>query len=152
MKAQVLAARRESCRPLGSSIRVLEAAPEYEKALDQALTYAIELSDDIPAGLTYARQAVAVNPDSATFHERLAHVLLERHEWNEANHEAREALRLNPFLRFARLFLVQCLLHQKDSKAANDEVATLIKLNPSQGQNHSDSGSGFREQKRKYKP
>ena len=148
MKAQVLALagnRAEAARVIDS---VLEAAPEYEKALDQALTYAIELGN-IPAALTYARQAVAVNPDSATFHERLAHVLLERHERNEAIHEAREALRLNPFLRFARMFLVQCLLERKDLQAAEDEFATLVKLNPSQSQS---LGQWFEEQKRKYKP
>jgi tetratricopeptide (TPR) repeat protein len=133
MKAQVLALAGQHAQAARVIDSVLKTAPEYERALDQALSYAIDLGE-IPAALTYARQAVAVNPDSATFHERLAHVLVERHEWNEAIQEAREALRLNPFLRFARMFLVQCLLERKDLRAAEDEFATLIKLNPSQSQ------------------
>ena len=125
---------------------MLRSAPADEKALDQALTYAIDLGD-APAALAHARQAVAVNPYSATFHERLAHALIESHEWSEALREAREALRLNPFRRFARMFLVQCLLHQKDSKAAAAEFATLIKLNPNLRES---LGEWFEEQQRNY--
>jgi Tfp pilus assembly protein PilF len=146
MKAQVLALTGNRALALTVIDSVLRSAPADEKALDQAVKYAIDLGD-IPSALTHARRAVAVNPYSATFHERLAHVLLERQEWSEARHEAREALRLNPFLRFARMFLVQCLLHQKDSKAANDEFATLIKLNSGLRES---LGQWFEEQKRKY--
>ena len=145
MKAQVLALtgrRVQAARVIAS---VLKAAPEYEKALEQALTYAIDLGDT-SAGLAYARRAVAINPYSATFHERLAHVLLERNEWSEALNEARESLRLNPFLRFARMFVVQCLFHQNDLNDAEEEFATLIKLHP----NLSESlGEWFEELKRK---
>ena len=145
MKAQVLALtgrRVQASRVIDS---VLKAAPEYEKALEQALTYAIDLGDT-SAGLAYAQRAVDLNPHSAVVHERLAHVLLERNEWSEALNEARESLRLNPFLRFARMFVVRCLFHQNDSKAAEEEFATLIKLNP----NLSESlGEWFEELKRK---
>jgi hypothetical protein len=131
MKAQALAlsGRRADALPLIES--VLKSAPTYEKALEDYLSYAIDLGK-IEAARAPAERAVAVNPWSAAFHERLAYVSLEQQNWAGALHEAREALRLDPFLRFARMFVVQCLLHQKDLTRADLEFATLIKLNPSQ--------------------
>jgi predicted CXXCH cytochrome family protein len=147
MKAQVLAltGHRSDALPIVES--VLRSAPSYEKALDECLSYAIDLGD-IQAALAPARQAVALNPWSAAFHERLAFVCLECEDWNGALHESREALRLDPFLRFARMFEVQCLLHQKDWKAAETEFPKLLKLNPSLRETLE---QWYAEQRRRYK-
>jgi tetratricopeptide (TPR) repeat protein len=108
---------------------VLKSAPKYEEALDACLALAIE-QGDIPSALAAARQAVALNPWSAAFHERLAHLSLRRQDWTIALSEARQALQLNPFLPFARMFVIQCLLHQEDHPHAEEEFATLTRLNP----------------------
>jgi tetratricopeptide (TPR) repeat protein len=130
-KAQALAlsGRRREAMQLDES--VLKSAPSYELALDDVVSYAIALGD-AQAALAPARQAVAANPGSAAFRERLAYVDLQRDDWSGALREAREALRLDPFLRFARMFVIQCLLHQEELKHAEDEFLALIKLNPSQ--------------------
>jgi tetratricopeptide (TPR) repeat protein len=130
MKAKVLALTGRRAEALRLVESVLSSAPADENALDECLSYAIDLGD-IQGALAHARRAVEVNPWSAVFHERLAYVSLERQDWNEALHQSREALRLNPFLRFVRMFVVQCHLHQNDLKRATDEFSILIKLNPS---------------------
>jgi predicted CXXCH cytochrome family protein len=128
-QALALTGRRREALELEKS--VLLSAPAHEQALDDCVSYAISLND-IEAALAPARRAIAINPSSAVFHERLAHLNLERGEWAGALFESREALRLNPFLRFARMFVVQCQLRRKDVEHAEEEFATLIKLNPSQ--------------------
>jgi Flp pilus assembly protein TadD len=147
MKARALALTGRRADALRLVESVLKSAPQHEKALDECLSYAID-EGDIQAALAPAFQAVAINPWSAEFHERLAYVCLERQSWDVALHESREALRLNPFLRFARMFVVQCLLHQKDLKHAEEELATLRKLNPSQLES---LGQWFAEQRRIHK-
>jgi Flp pilus assembly protein TadD len=129
MRAQALAltGRREEALDLAGSL--LESAPSFELALDDYLSYAIDLKD-FQAALQPAKQAVALNPWNAAYRERLAYVFLQLKNWNGALVAAREALRLNPFQKFARMFLVQCLLRQKDPKAADNEFSTLVKLNP----------------------
>ena len=131
MKAQIMAlsGRRRDAIPLVEA--VLRSAPSYEMALDQYLSYAIDEGETQNA-LEPAKRAVAFNPWSSAFHERLAYLSLERKNWDGALHEAREALRINPFRRFARMFVIECLLHQNDLKHAEDEFGTLIKLHPSQ--------------------
>ena len=148
MKAQALAlsGRLSEALPLVES--VLKIAPDDEKALGEFLSYAIDLGN-IEAAAAPARQAVALNPWSATFRERLAHVSIEQQDWVGALREAREALRLNPFLRFARMFEVQCLLRRKDLDGAQKELATLIELNPSLRESLE---QWFAEQRRRYKP
>jgi hypothetical protein len=131
MRARALALAGRLREAIQLDQRVLESAPSYEQVLEGIISYAIELGD-IEAALAPARQAVAVNPWSAAFHERLAYVDLRREDWSEALRESREALRLNPFLRFAREFLIQCLLHQHDERGAEAEFQTLIKLNPNE--------------------
>ena len=79
---------------------MLAQAPDYEQALDERVALALELGEERSA-LSPALRAVAVNPWSAEFHERLAHYQVESGNWNEAAREAGEALRLNPFLVFA---------------------------------------------------
>jgi hypothetical protein len=131
MKAQALALsgrRAEALRVVESALRL---APSDEKALDQCLAYAID-EGEVRGALKPAREAIAINPWSPIFHERLAHLLLERRDWDGALRQSREALKLNPFLRFARMFVIECFLHLKDFKHAEEEFATLIKLNPSQ--------------------
>ena len=66
--------------------------------------------------------AVAVNPWSAEFHERLAHYQLEGGNWSEALRQAGEAIRLNPFLIFARQFRIQCYLHDRNLRRAAEDV------------------------------
>ncbi|HEX3448921.1 MAG TPA: tetratricopeptide repeat protein [Isosphaeraceae bacterium] len=131
MKAQalVLSGRRGDAFSLVEA--VVRASPSYEMALDQFLVLAID-EGHTQAALEPARRAVAVNPWSSAFHERLAYVSIQHQHWDEALHESREALRINPFLRVARTFVIECLLRQKDTKRAEDEFATLLKLNPSQ--------------------
>jgi tetratricopeptide (TPR) repeat protein len=128
-EALALLGRRQEAIQLDQA--VLESTPSCEQALDDALFYGIELGDH-QAALALARRAVALNPGSATFHERLAYAHLQRRDWGEALQESRAALRLNPFLRFARMFVVQCLLHQHDLQRAEEEFATLTGLNPTQ--------------------
>ena len=96
----------------------------YEQALDEYLAYALEY-EDIRAAKAPAKKAVAVNPWSSLFHERLAYVSLELKDWDGALDEARSALRINPFLRFPRMFVVQCLLHQKNLVLAQGRIRDL---------------------------
>ena len=131
MKAQALALsgrRPEALRLVESA---LQLAPSDEKAIDRCLAYAID-EGDVRAALEPARRAIAINPWSSVFHERLGHVLLESRDWDGALQQSREALRLNPFLRFARMFAIQCLLHERQVSRAEEEFAILIKLNPDQ--------------------
>ena len=131
MKAQVLSFTGRYAKALQIADSLLELTPSYELLLDDYTSYAIDLKR-FQAALEPARRAVALNPWSAAYRERLAFVSMQCQDWNAARHEAREALRLNPFLRFARMFLVQCLLHDKDTKAADNEFATLVKLHAEQ--------------------
>jgi hypothetical protein len=145
MKAQALALsgrRPEALRLIES---VLKLAPSDERALEQCLAYAID-EGDTKSALEPARRAVALNPWSAVFRERLAYISIQHQFWDDALDQAREALRLNPFLRFARMFVIECRLHEKDTKQAEDELAILIKLNPSQRESLS---QWFAEQQRK---
>ncbi len=147
MKAQALALsgrRPEALRVIRSA---LATVPTDEEALDQYLTYAVD-ENEIDAAVEPARRAVAANPWSPVFHERLAYFLLERGDFVGSLRESREALRVDPFLRFARMFLVQCLLQEKDATAAEHEFATLIELNPDRSES---LGSWFEEQKRRFK-
>jgi len=117
----------------GEGIRVYEGllkqAPDYERALDDRVSLAIQTGDRQGA-LTPAMHAVAINPWSADFHERLAHLEVANDHWSSALKEADAALRLNPFLVFAREFRIQCYLHQKDPQLAEEELKTLIGLYP----------------------
>jgi tetratricopeptide (TPR) repeat protein len=108
---------------------VLRAAPSYERALDECLSYAIP-AGDVGTALEVARRAVAVDPSSAAFHERLAYASVQGCDWDTAVRESRAALRIDPFLRFARMFLIQGLLHQGEAGPARAEFATLIGLYP----------------------
>ena len=108
---------------------LLNAAPNYEKALDERVSLALEL-EDREGALTAAAQAVKVNPCSAEFHERLAYYKLQDQHWAEARHEAAAALRLDPFLSSARMFLITCLLHANEHEHAREEFQRLLALKP----------------------
>jgi predicted CXXCH cytochrome family protein len=110
---------------------LLAEAPGYEKALDERVSLALEVEDRRDA-LAPARQAVAVNPWSAVFHERLAFYRLQERSWSEALREAEQALRLDPFLADARRFLIQCHLHLNHRERAGEELEALIALDPTQ--------------------
>jgi hypothetical protein len=131
MKAQALAFNGRRAEALGLAGSLLESAPAYELLLDDYLSYAIDLGD-FPVALEPAQRAVALNPWSASYRERLAYILMQTQDYSRALNEARAALGLNPFLIFARMFLVQCLLHEKDEKGADREFATLVKLRQDQ--------------------
>lgn len=128
-KAQALAISGRAKEALQIFDSVLEKAPQYEQALDERVALALELGDK-RADPTPALRAVAVNPYSAEFHERLAYYQLENRNWKQAIQEADEALRLNPFLIFARQFRIRCLLHDKDQERAAQEFQILTQLNP----------------------
>jgi predicted CXXCH cytochrome family protein len=129
LKAQSLALSGRRPDAILLLTNVVTAAPTYEQALDELLTYALD-AENVQAAFAPAQQAVALNPWSAVFRERLAYVSMERQDWDAALAEARHALRINPFLRFSRMFVVQCLLHKKDLAHAQEEFATLIELHP----------------------
>jgi hypothetical protein len=131
MKAQALAFTERHAEALQIADSLLKSTPSYELLLDDYCSYAIDLRY-FRAALGPAKRAVALNPWSAAYRERLAYVSMQCQDWTGALHEARAALRLNPFLRFPRMFLVQCLLHDKDTKAAGNEFATLVKLHADQ--------------------
>jgi hypothetical protein len=133
MKAQTLALSGRRRQALSLALAVVNAAPSYEAALDQYLAYAID-EGDARAALEPARRAVALNPWSWAFRERLAYVWTQHERWDLALDESREALRLDPFLRFARMFMIQCLLRQNNVKQAEQEFAKLIKIHPDQRQ------------------
>ena len=130
-RALALSGRRSQALPIIQS--ALAMAPADEKALDQYLAYAVD-EKDIQAAIEPARRAVAANPWSSVFHERLAYFLLEKEDYAGSIRESSEALRLNPFLRFARMFMVQSLLKQGEAGRADAEFATLIKIHESQRQ------------------
>lgn len=109
---------------------ILKLAPDYEQALDERVSLALEL-EDARSGLAPARRAVEVNPWSAEFHERLAHLEIQNGHWTEAMRETAGALRLNPFLTYARQFRIQCLLRDRELGRAAEELETLITLDPS---------------------
>jgi hypothetical protein len=129
MKAMALALVGRRVDAIREVETVLQAAPSYEKALDECLSYAVD-AGDVATARSHARQAVAVNPWSAVFRERLAFVSVQGGDWGTALDESRAALDLDPFLRFARMFLVQSHLNRKDIARAEEEFATLIGLNP----------------------
>ena len=129
MKAMVLALAGHRSDAIRQVEMVLQRAPSDEKALDECLTYAVD-SGDVQAAQAHAARAVALNPWSAVFRERLAYVSVQKKDWDAALRESREALRLDPFLRFARMFLIQALLNRKDPKTAREEFTRLIGLNP----------------------
>ena len=127
MKAQALALSGQRSQALQVIRSVLRQAPADEQALSQYLSYAVDVKD-ISLAVEPARQAVAANPWSSIFHERLAYFLLERQDYAGSLRESREALRLNPFLRFARMFMIQGLLKEHEAGRADAEFAILVKL------------------------
>jgi Cytochrome c554 and c-prime len=131
MKAQTLAYIGRYAAAFRIADSLLKSNPMYELLLDDYTSYAIDVKD-YQAALEPSQRAVALNPWSATGHERLAFLAIQSQDWKTARHEAREALRLNPFLKFARMFLIQCLLHDNDTNAASDEFVTLVKLHEDQ--------------------
>ena len=131
MKAQALAFTGHHAAALRIAGALLEATPTYELLLDDCCSYAIDLRR-FPVALGPSQRAVALNPWSAAYRERLAFVSIQCQDWSGAIHEAREALRLNPFLRFAHMFLVQCLFHDNDTNSAEAEFAILVRLHPGQ--------------------
>jgi tetratricopeptide (TPR) repeat protein len=128
-KAQALAMSGRAREGFRIYDELLKRIPDYEQALDERVSLALEL-DDREGVLTPARRAVAVNPWSAEFHERLAHYQLGTGDWNGGLQEANKALGLNPFLAFARQFRIQCYLHERDLRKAEEELEILIALNP----------------------
>jgi Cytochrome c554 and c-prime len=131
MKAQALALSGRQSDALRVIRSALTLAPTDEKALDQYLSYAVD-AKDIVAAVEIARRAVAANPWSSVFHERLAHFSLERADYAESLRASQEALRLNPFLRFARMFMIQSLLKQHETSRADAEFDILVKIHASQ--------------------
>lgn len=129
MKAMVLDLTGRRGEAIRQVEMVLQAAPSYEKALDECLAYAVDAGDNETAR-AHARDAVAVNPWSAVFHERLAFASVNGGDWETALREAREALRIDPFLRFARMFVVECHLHRHEPGLAREEFDRLIGLFP----------------------
>jgi hypothetical protein len=129
MKAMAMALmgrRAEAIREVESVLRVV---PSYEKALDECLSYAVDV-EDVATARSHAAKAVAADPWSAIFHERLAFVSIQDRDWGKALDESRAALKIDPFLRFARMFLVQGLLHHKTAGHADEEFAILIGIHP----------------------
>jgi hypothetical protein len=129
MKAMAMALMGRRAEAIREVESVLRSAPSYEKALDECLSYAVD-AGDIATARSHAAQAVAADPWSAVFHERLAFVSVQDGDWGKALDESRAALQIDPFLRFARMFLVQSLLHRNDRGHADEEFAILIGLNP----------------------
>ena len=133
MKAQALALSGLRRQALEVVRFALTLSPEDENTLDQYLSYAVD-EKDIAAALEPARRAVAANPWSAVFHERLAYFLLEHQDYQRSLREAREALRLDPFLRFARMFMIQSLLKEHEVSRARAEFDLLAKIHESHRQ------------------
>lgn len=129
LKAQVLALSGRRALAIQLVDELLGSVPDDEKALDDYLTYVID-SPRAKDALEPARRAVALNPWSAVWHERLAYVSLERGDWETTLQQARAALELDPFLRFSRMFVVQCLLRRGDRAGATAEFASLVALHP----------------------
>jgi tetratricopeptide (TPR) repeat protein len=127
MQAQTLAYIGRHAAAFRIADSLLKLTPTHELLLEDYTSYAIDLKN-YQAALEPSQRAVALNPWSASGHERLAFLSIQFQDWTTARHEASEALRLNPFLKFARMFLIQCLLHDNDANTANDEFATLVKL------------------------
>jgi hypothetical protein len=148
MKAQVLARSERRADAIQLLDAVLKRAPSYEQALDEYLTYTLD-AENAQAAWGAATRAVAVNPWSSVFHERLAYIAIEREDWKLAKHEARLALGINPFLRFARMFGIQCLLYEKDVKSAETEFSILVELHPEERTGLTKWFDGWR---RKFQP
>jgi hypothetical protein len=145
MKAQALSFSGRTAEALAIAGSLLELTPDHELLLDDYLSYAIDLKD-FQAALEPAKHAVALNPWSAAYRERLAFLSMQNKDWSGAHRQARDALRRNPFLRFGRMFLLQCLLHERDTKGAEREFATLVKLHPDRRESLEE---WFREERRR---
>jgi hypothetical protein len=145
MKAQALAFTGRKAQALRIADTLLESTPYYELLIDDYCSYAIDLKR-FQAALEPAKRAVALNPYSASYRERLAFLSIQVGDWKSAQHQAAEALRLNPFLKFARMFMVRCLLHSKATTAAEKEFATLVKLHANERESLEE---WFAEQKRR---
>ena len=89
MKAQALAFTGRHADALLIAGSLLKSTPSYELLLDDYSSYAIDLRD-FQAALEPAKRAVALNPWSAAYRERLAFVSMQCQDWNGAVHEARE--------------------------------------------------------------
>jgi tetratricopeptide (TPR) repeat protein len=113
------------------SSRGLALAPNDEQALDEYLAYAVD-EKDISAAVEHAHRAVAADPWSSLFRERLAYFLLENHNHTEALRASSAATRLHPFLRFARMFTIHSLLAQGEFERADTEFALLTAIHPDQ--------------------
>lgn len=110
--------------------RVAEAvAPGSESLLAEAGEAAGDLKAWSAAEGYWAR-AAAINPQSATYRERLAEVLSHLGRSAEAGRAAREALRLDPTRIYARTALVSALLSAGDRAGAKADFDILMALDP----------------------
>jgi Tfp pilus assembly protein PilF len=75
-------------------------------------------------------RAVAINPWRSDYHQVLALLHSERHEWSAAIEAARTSLRLNPSNHEARMLLIQCLLEDRRRAEARSEFQTLLDHDP----------------------
>jgi hypothetical protein len=120
-------------------LRWPEALAAFEMALDKApereasLQAAAELADDLGRkddAIAYWQRVLAVDPWNPGGLFRLAVLLADRHDWQEAVAACVASLRLHPASVEARMLLVRCHLQTGNRDEARKEFATVLALRP----------------------
>ncbi|HEX6105212.1 MAG TPA: hypothetical protein VFZ26_06470, partial [Gemmatimonadales bacterium] len=136
-RAWLRAGARDSVRPPEVARRVREAA-ERAIALDSSLAEAHAVLGavqflhewDWSGAETSLRRSLALNPNRAEPHLRLAHLLLVVGRVDQAVEAGRRALELSPFDPTVRLHLARQALHVGDYVRAQEDVRHALDLDP----------------------
>jgi Flp pilus assembly protein TadD len=107
----------------------LAKAPERELTLSYLAVLSASIGRHEDA-IAYWQRAIAVNPLYSQYHFRLATLLGDRREWQQALAEARAACNLNPAALDVRLLLITCMIRNGQPAQARAEFDKLLAIRP----------------------
>jgi tetratricopeptide (TPR) repeat protein len=110
---------------------VLRKVPQREQSLLDAATISEQLAQEDQA-IDLWRRAATVNPWSAMAHYRLARLLAQRQQWDEAIAEGSKAVRILPSVIEQRVLLIDCYLRAGQKEKARAEFTAIEILNPAE--------------------
>jgi predicted CXXCH cytochrome family protein len=110
---------------------VLRKVPQREQSLLDAATISEQLDQEDQA-IDLWRRAATVNPWSALAHYRLARLLAQRQQWDEAIAEGSKAVRILPSVIEQRVLLIDCYLRAGRKEKARAEFTAIEILNPTE--------------------